>query len=232
MPELVFFVMMLATLGLVLLAWRLGREWLMAILVLFYIMSLIFAAKFFPFFGLQTSAANIFYAAIFIGTDILAEHRGVRLARRAVWINFLAILGFLAFSQSIIYALPDSSAGNLDAAMREIFSMSPRLAIAGLAAYVIAQNFNVWLYHRIMHITGRAKHLWLRNCGSTLSAQLLDSLIFYPLAFAGTVGWYELGALIATGYAIKAMIALFDTPFVYLSYTVRGRKVPGHKSCF
>jgi hypothetical protein len=229
MPELIFFLMMFAALGLVLLAWRLGREWLMAMLVLFYIMSLIFAAKFFPFFGLQTSAANIFYAAIFIGTDILAEHRGIRLARRAVWINFLAILGFLFFSQVIIYALPDGSADNLDAAMREIFAMSPRLAIAGLVAYLIAQNFDVWLYHRIMQITGKGRLLWLRNCASTLSAQLLDSLTFYPLAFAGTIGWYELGALIVTGYAIKSMIALFDTPFLYLSYSVRGRQAPGLK---
>jgi hypothetical protein len=77
-----------------------------------------------------------------------------------------------------------------------------------------------------VQITGKGRLLWLCNCGSTLSAQLLDSLIFYPLAFAGTVGWYELGALIVTGYAIKSMIALFDTPFVYLSFSVRGMQMP------
>lgn len=57
--------------------------------------------------------------------------------------------------------------------------------------------------------------LWLRNNGSTAASQLLDTAIFYGIAFFGIVPLADLIQLIIATYLLKVVIALIDTPFVY-----------------
>ncbi|MBT7337536.1 queuosine precursor transporter, partial [Candidatus Peregrinibacteria bacterium] len=59
---------------------------------------------------------------------------------------------------------------------------------------------------------------WLRNNGSTVISQFLDSIIFFGIAFYGVVP--NIWSLILTGYVAKLIVALLDTPFIYLSYKI------------
>ena len=61
------------------------------------------------------------------------------------------------------------------------------------------------------------KGLWLRNNISTLTSQFLDTLIFTLIAFAGTVSFEELVILIFTTYVLKAVVAVLDTPVLYMA---------------
>jgi uncharacterized integral membrane protein (TIGR00697 family) len=59
-------------------------------------------------------------------------------------------------------------------------------------------------------------HLWLRNNGSTLFSQLIDTVLVVTILFAGQLGTKDLLALIGGSYVFKLLIALLDTPFFYM----------------
>ena len=81
------------------------------------------------------------------------------------------------------------------------------------------------LYHFIWKKTGdNEKWLWARNCGSTLTSQAVDTLVFTFIAFWGI---YENGifvSILLTTYLFKAIVAFCDTPFVYLARKIAVRE--------
>ena len=90
----------------------------------------------------------------------------------------------------------------------------PRIVLASMIAYLISQNNDVLVFHLLKKVT-KDKHLWLRNNGSTMISQALDSAVFVSIAFAGTVPGGVLWELIYVQYVIKLGIAVVDTPLVY-----------------
>ncbi len=222
--EFWFFVITVVDLFFVLFAWRLGKEWLIVTIVVNVILVSTFAAKLIPIFGLVTNVSNTFYAAIFIATDILTEHHGKRVGYRSIWTGFLGLVLFVVMGQAVLQfaAIPDSG---IAGAMQTVFSAVPRIAAASFIAYVIAQSFDVWFFHFIHEKTGHGK-LWLRNNLSTVVSQLIDSVVFFSLAFAGRVPFLTLVNIIFTGYLVKLIVATMDTPFIYLSYKVIGKPMP------
>jgi uncharacterized integral membrane protein (TIGR00697 family) len=104
-----------------------------------------------------------------------------------------------------------------------VLGASTNIVVASLLAYVVSQNWDVYVFHRIREATG-GPHLWARNVGSTATSQLLDTVIFVTVGFAvvpfllGTgdpSAVDELLALIVGQYVLKLLIAVADTPFVY-----------------
>ena len=210
-------------------AWRLGKQWLIATIIANIMLTIIFSAKLVPMFDLVTTAGEPFYASIFIATDILTEHHGKREGYRSIWMGFIALIMLTLFGQLILlYGTIEESVSVADA-MQEVFGLMPRISIAGFTAYLIAQSFDIWLFHFVKDRTG-GKMLWLRNNASTLTSMLLDSFIFFPLAFAGSVPVNVLISLIFTGWLFKAPLAFIDTPFLYLSYVIKGKTPPDFTS--
>ena len=95
---------------------------------------------------------------------------------------------------------------------------------------MVSQRFDVWLYHRwwafTTQKTGDGKgYLWLRNNGSTLISQILNTVLFTLLAFAG---WYDTQTLLSvmvTSYLIFIFTSLIDTPIVYLARAMKQKGV-------
>jgi queuosine precursor transporter len=97
--------------------------------------------------------------------------------------------------------------------------------IASMIAYLLAQFCDVYIFHYLKKLT-KGKHLWLRNNGSTLISQLLDSTAVILSTYFFTEGALpinaeagivnQLAAFIITGYVFKVIAALFDTIFFYL----------------
>ena len=105
-------------------------------------------------------------------------------------------------------------------AMRTVFSNTPRVMGAGLAAYAISQFFDVWLYHKWWDFTAKRcankkKFLWLRNNGSTLVSQLLNTVLFTAAAFYGLYPLQTLVSIACSTYVIYIITSFADTPFVY-----------------
>jgi len=225
MNEIWFIALTFLDLLFVLLAWRFGKEWVVTAIVINVILTTTFAAKLISIFGLTTSASSVFYSAIFIGTDILTEHHGKEEGYRSIWMGFMGLLTFVLFGQVIILFSSVQDTVAISDAMETLFGAVPRIAAASFTAYLIAQRFDIWLYHSIHKKTGQ-RYLWLRNCGSTFASQLLDSIIFFGLAFLGTIPINVLLKIIFTAYTTKIIVGLLDTPFIYLSYAIKGLKPP------
>jgi len=159
------------------------------------------------------------YGTIFLATDLLSEHYGKFYARKAVFIGFFAAIVYLVTSQ-FITAFHPADYDTVQSGMQAIFSFAPRIILGSLIAYLASQLHDVWFFHFLKDKT-RGKMLWLRNNASTWVSQLIDSITFSLVAFIGTFEWGVIFQIIITTYLLKVLIAVIDTPFIYLSYKIK-----------
>lgn len=176
-------------------------------------------------FGMEQTLGNVLFASTFLVTDILSECEGRRAANRAVWMGMFVSAFFLVVSQSwmLYQPAPDDWASG---AIRTVFSNTPRLMVSSLAVYLVSQLFDVWLYHRWWSLTerltgSRDRFLWLRNNGSTLVSQLINTVLYSLLAFWGVYDASTLLSIIASSYLIYIATSLLDTPALYLARRIK-----------
>lgn len=130
-------------------------------------------------------------------------------------------IAFILLSQSWLLYTPspnDWARSSIEA----IFSNTPRVMLASLLVYAVTQRFDVWAYHKWWAFTTKKcgdskKFLWLRNNGSTLISQLLNTVLFTMGAFYGMYNMETLISICASSYVIYVVTSLADTPFVYLA---------------
>jgi len=219
--EVLFVLMSLTSLSFVLIAFRLGKTWLVGLICAQAVLMNIFVVKGMYLFGLAATGGNVLYASIFLATDLLSEHYGKKYANQAVRVGFFASLFFLVTSQFIIKFIP-ADYDIAQNAMSTLFSLTPRIVFGSLTAHLIAQHLDVWSFEKIKKLT-RGKYLWLRNNGSTMTSQLIDSVIFTLIAFWGV--YPNLVQLILFTYIIKIVVAAIDTPFIYLSKIIKPKEL-------
>ena len=130
-------------------------------------------------FGMEQTLGNVLFAVTFLITDILSECEGKKAAQTAVYAGIFSSIFFLVLSQSWMLYTP-SSADTMMPSIKTVFSNTPRMILASLVVYAISQMFDVWLYHKWWKFTekkfgNKRKFLWLRNNGSTLISQILNT---------------------------------------------------------
>ncbi|MBW2964175.1 queuosine precursor transporter [Candidatus Woesearchaeota archaeon] len=212
--ELMFLIVTLLSLLTVLLFTRLGREWLMMLPIALLILANIFAPQMVLAFGMVTSLGLPLYASIYLATDIISEHWGKRAAHKVVWIGLATQAVLLVMSWLIVQVEVMPFSAGLNAALKTVFAMTPRIVLGSLIAYIISQHWDVWVFHRLKDKT-KGRHVWLRNNASTISSQLIDTTIFMVLAFYGAVpNFFQ---FLVGVWVLKVFVALVDTPFMYLS---------------
>lgn len=161
------------------------------------------------------SAGALPYPVTFLVTDLLSEIYGRRRTNRVVWTGFAVSL-FVLFALwlgSLFPAIPEAPVD--DATYDIVFKNAWRVITASMIAYLVAQLFDVRLFHFWRDLTG-GKHLWLRNNASTILSQLVDSVLVVLVLFAGAQPWSWMYATILDLWLFKVLVALLDTPFFYL----------------
>lgn len=177
-----------------------------------------------PYATLFVPGGVLAYALTFFATDCYAELYGRREAQLLVNLGFammVVMLGLVWFAILMPAAPPGVTVP--PSTFRTALGSSTSIVAGSLAAYVVSQNWDVYVFHRIREYTD-GRHLWLRNVGSTATSQLLDTAIFIgvgfglaPLLLRGAEIQPELLAGLALGqYLVKLLIAFGDTPLVYL----------------
>jgi uncharacterized integral membrane protein (TIGR00697 family) len=180
-----------------------GRAGLFAMIAVSLVLCNIQVIKTVELFGVTTTLGNVIYASVFLSTDMLSEFYGKEEARRGVLLGFAALVAAAVYMQIALLFSPAESD----------FAQPHLQAIFG---YLVSQLHDVWAFHLIREKTGGRK-LWLRNNLSTLASQALDSLVFCLIAFLGV---FETGVflqILASTYLIKVVMAVLDTPFIYLA---------------
>ncbi len=172
-------------------------------------------------YTMSVPAGLIAYPFTFLATDLISELFGRKKAQLVVWIGF-SMNFFMLFLMSVNHWLPNSLgvSGGLDL-FEGVYEFMVGNVIASMIAYLIAQSVDVRLYHFWKKKTN-GKHLWLRNNGSTMFSQLIDSTAIITILYvAGNLGdnINSVGAviiLILNSYLFKFFFALFDTPLMYV----------------
>jgi len=175
-------------------------------------------------FGFETTIGVIFYSSIFLATDILNENYGRAEANKAVRMGFVvSIIVLVMLSLSMMY-IPTERQFAIDVhnAFDTILNFTPRFVLGSLLAYIVSQSFDVWAFDQIKKYTGE-KWLWMRNNGSTMCSQIIDTSIFSLVVWWGIVDLATALKLGAAKFGFKMIIAVIDTGFLYWAKGMFGK---------
>jgi len=176
-----------------------------------------FYYDFFDLYTFKISVGILPYPITFLITDLISEIYGKKKANQVVVVGIFASF----FSMAIIYVaniVPaiDTSPIN-DEIFTKVFGLSPIAVLASMIAYLIAQFIDIRIFHFWKDLT-KGKHLWLRNNFSTFSSQFIDTLtVLLLLCSFGVLPWSIFYSLLVSGFLFKVLVALLDTPVLYLA---------------
>lgn len=192
-----------------------------AIFVASLVASNLIFQKFFywDFFGIYTfeiSVGILPYPITFLITDAVSEIYGRKKANRMVTVGIFASV----FSLLIILmadSVPATDWSPLDDALfHKVFGATGIAVSASMLAYLFAQYIDIYIYHFWKKVT-KGKYLWLRNNFSTFTSQFIDTFtVVFLLSIFDELEWDLFGGLLLSGFLFKALIALLDTPLLYL----------------
>lgn len=187
----------------------------------------VIAGKYFKFFGLPLSCSTLVYPFTFVVTDIVSEVYGLHRARLLVLAGFIVSI-VVTMLVWIANQLPIAPTSPIDAAaFSQLFGLFPGVVLGSMIGYLTAQFIDVQIFEYLRIIT-KNKHLWVRNNFSTLASQLVDTIIvvtiawvIWPIIDGNTatqpIGWQVWSKIVMGQYLFKGLLALLDTPFVYVS---------------
>ncbi len=169
------------------------------------------------------SAGILPYPLTFLVTDLISELYGQRKANLVVFSGFIASMFVLLFLWlgSQFEAIPGSIVN--DSTYNSVFQNAWRLIAASMVAYLFAQFVDVRIFHFWKKLTN-GKHLWLRNNGSTVASQLVDTTLVICILFVGVWETDQILLAIRDGWLFKMLMALIDTPIIYgIIHLLKGR---------
>lgn len=170
----------------------------------------VISSKIITVVGVVLPAGILAYCITFVASDVISEIWGKQKAKQVVLGGFGALVVCLGLIH-LALAWPGASVWDNHEAYGSVLGAAPRIIVASVIAYLISQNHDVWAFH-FWKKTFRGKHLWIRNNLSTVSSQVIDSVIFITIAFYGII---PIIPLIAGQVLVKILIAFLDTPVVY-----------------
>lgn len=169
--------------------------------------------------------AGVCYAFTFLATDIIGEIWGKKEANKAV---LFGLVGQVFASLLILLTefLPAADP-NMQETYVKLLGQNWVFVIASLAGYLIAQKWDIWVFHKIRERYvakyGHTKHRWIWNNASTMTSQIWDTVVFIGIAFGIGFGWLfqpemrpVLASMMVGQYVFKMILAACDTPFFYL----------------
>lgn len=195
-----------------------GKEGLFIWIGIASVLANIQVTKSVEMFGIDATLGNVLFSSVFLATDLLRECYGKKEAKKGVWIGVSSIVLYLAYSQITLSYIPS----NIDVsneAMNTLFALSPRVCVASLIMYTIANIADVHIYDRL-HELFNGKKLWFRNNVATILCNCIENFGFMFLAFGGIYSVKDILTIAVGASLIEIAVALCDTPFLYI-----GRKV-------
>jgi queuosine precursor transporter len=168
-----------------------------------------------PVIGSVTFMAGVlFFPISYLFGDVLTEVYGYARDRRVVWAGFGALV-FASLMSWIIIGLPPASWWvDRQPALVSVFGNTPRIAASSIIAFWCGSFVNSYVLAK-MKIWTQGRWLWTRLVGSTLCGELVDSALFYGLAFYGLWSNAQVLQVMLTQYVLKSGWELLMAPFTY-----------------
>jgi uncharacterized integral membrane protein (TIGR00697 family) len=175
--------------------------------------NLIGPAKICTVAGFTFGAGVLFFPISYIFGDILTEVYGYARSRKVVWAGFCAQI-FASFMCFVVLKLPPAQGWGDQSAYETAFGSTWRIVLASLTAYFVGEFVNSFVLAKLKIFT-KGKMLWTRTVGSTIAGELIDSSLFYPIAFWGLWSGHQLIEVMITNYALKVGWEVLMTPVTY-----------------
>ena len=210
-------------------------DYMMAAFVAILLLSnLIGAAKLSTMWGFTFGAGILFFPVSYVLGNVLTEVYGYANARRCVWTGFFALL-FMAFMSFVVVKMPPAAdwgcfssgdpmfadlvkshnAGAIcQTTYESVFGSTWRIVAASVTAFWAGEFVNSFVLAK-MKIVTKGKYLWTRTISSTIFGQAVDSVIFYPLAFAGVWETRDVITVLFTNWFLKVSWEVLLTPATY-----------------
>lgn len=170
-----------------------------------------------PLLGTVTFGAGVlFFPISYIFGDILTEVYGYGRDRRVIWAGFSA-LAFAALMSTVVLALtPADDAFNTayQTHLQAVFGNTPRIVFGSMLAFWCGSFVNSYVMAK-MKVKMQGKRLWMRTIGSTICGELVDSSLFYVIAFYGIWSDQQLLKVIIAQYFFKTSWEIIMTPVTY-----------------
>lgn len=160
--------------------------------------------------GITATAGLIVFPISYIINDCIAEVWGFRKARLIIWSGFASNFLVIGFGMLAV-RLPAAPFWEGEAGFNFVFGMAPRIAIASLLAFLAGSFLNAYVMSK-MKIASQGKNFSLRAIVSTLIGESADSMIFFPIAFAGLIPPVELAVMIGTQAFLKSLYEVIILP--------------------
>lgn len=162
-------------------------------------------------FGFVTFTAGMLVFPIsYIINDCIAEVWGFRRTRLVIWLGFLLNFFAVGVGQIAVF-IPAAPFWEGEEAFNFVFGLAPRVAIASFLAFFVGSFMNAYVMSR-MKLQSKGKHFSVRAIVSTLAGEGVDSLIFFPIAFAGLMPVHELIRMMLTQMILKTLYEIIILP--------------------
>lgn len=196
-----------------------GKEGLICWIGVATILAEIGVTKSVNILGLSATLGNIMFASNFLATDILVECHSEKDAKKSLKTGIWFLLIFLFITQGMIIFKPNELDFANDS-MKTLFGIVPRISFASILMLTIANFVDIKLYS-FLKKKMNDKHLWIRNNVSTILCNGLENFFFTFIAFVGIYTIKDILVISLATTIIETIIALCDTPFLYLSKKIK-----------
>lgn len=222
MNELVLVVEVIIVFSLVLLFNKLfKKEGMIAWVAIATVLANVITAKNAMIFGLSTAIGTVMFASTFLATDILSELYSKEDAKKAVYVGLASNIVLISATQIALRYIP-SPFDYANEAMTTLFALNLRISIASAAMYFVANIADIYIFNKIKEKMN-GKQLWIRNNVATILCNCLENFGFIWLAFAGIYDGKTILTIALSTSVIEALVAVLDTPFLYLARKLKGK---------
>jgi uncharacterized integral membrane protein (TIGR00697 family) len=170
-----------------------------------------------PWVGNITFGAGVlFFPVSYIFGDILTEVYGYGRDRRVIWAGFGALV-FAALMSMVVLALTpaaDPFNSEYQTHLKAVFGNTPRIIFGSIIAFWCGGFVNSYVMAK-MKVGMDGRQLWARIIGSTVCGELVDSSLFYVIAFFGIWSNHQLVVVVITQYFLKTGWEVLMTPITY-----------------
>lgn len=178
------------------------------------ILANITVCKMIDIFGFTTSLGNVLFASTFLATDIMSEKYSKNDAKRGVYISIFSGIAFIIITQLTLLFIP-SSEDVVNESMKNLFAISIRTISASMLMFFISNMLDIQIYNKLKE--KYPNNMWFRNNFSTILCNCVENYFFNTLAFVGIFSMPVIISIATTTTIIEIVIAICDTPFLYLS---------------
>lgn len=212
MNEFLFLIQILFVFSVSLIAFRMGKEALLASITVQALLANFFVLKQILLFGCTVTSSDAFAVGSILGLNLLREYFDTKLAKKATFICFLFMIFFVVMSQLHLFLLP-SSGDTAHSAYKQLLTPAPRLLFASLSVFFIVQQFDLRFFGWLKQLFPKTP-FFLRNSLSMIISQFLDTILF---SFLGLYGLVEnIRDIILVSFLIKVFVIFALGPLTIL----------------